>query len=238
RGFQGVIPFLKSREKKRYKQYIRVFLRQYQSALECADCRGSRLRVEALHVRVGGMDIGTASRLPIQRLRDWLSDLIDGGTAEPLTPQEHGIAGPIARELGARLSFLDDVGLGYLSLDRQARTLSGGEAQRIALANSLGSHLMDTLYVLDEPTIGLHPRDTDRLLALLAALRDRGNCVVVVEHDPAAIAAADHVIELGPGSGEKGGTVVFEGSYPALSEADTATGRYVSGREPPLPPSR
>ena len=238
RGFQGVIPFLKSREKKRYKQYIRVFLRQYQSALECADCRGSRLRGEALHVRAGGMDIGTASRLPIQRLRAWLADLIDGGTAEPLTPQEHGIAGPIARELGARLSFLDDVGLGYLSLDRQARTLSGGEAQRIALANSLGSHLMDTLYVLDEPTIGLHPRDTDRLLALLAALRDRGNSVVVVEHDPAAIAAADHVIELGPGSGEKGGTVVFEGSYPALSEADTATGRYVSGREPALPQSR
>src|SRR5690606_2046278 len=169
RGFQGVIPFLKSREKKRYKQYIRVFLRQYQSALECAECHGSRLRAEALHVRVGGMDIGTASRLPIQRLRGWLDDLTSGGTAEPLTPQEQGVAAPIGRELGARLAFLDDVGLGYLSLDRQARTLSGGEAQRIALANSLGSHLMDTLYVLDEPTIGLHPRDTDRLLALLAA---------------------------------------------------------------------
>ncbi|MGH7465701.1 MAG: excinuclease ABC subunit UvrA, partial [Longimicrobiales bacterium] len=152
RGFHGVIPFLRSREKKRYKQYIRVFLRQYQSALECADCRGSRLRGEALHVRVGGMDIGTASRLPIHRLRAWLDDVADGGTAEPLTPQEHGIAAPIARELRARLAFLDDVGLGYLSLDRQARTLSGGEAQRIALANSLGSHLMDTLYVLDEPT--------------------------------------------------------------------------------------
>jgi excinuclease ABC subunit A len=238
RGFQGVIPFLRSREKKRYKQYIRVFLRQYQSALECAACRGSRLRAAALHVRVGGMDIGTASRLPIQRLRMWLRDVVTGGTAEPLVPQEQGVAGPISVELGARLAFLDDVGLGYLSLDRQARTLSGGEAQRIALANSLGSHLMDTLYVLDEPTIGLHPRDTDRLLALLAALRDRGNSVVVVEHDPAAIAAADHVIELGPGSGEKGGTVVFEGTYRALADADTATGRYVSGREPPLPPSR
>jgi excinuclease ABC subunit A len=238
RGFQGVIPFLGSREKKRYKQYIRVFLRQYQSAVECAACRGSRLRPEALNVRVGGHDIGAAGKLPIHALRSWVHELAGGGTPEPLTPQELGIAAPIARELSARIAFLDDVGLGYLSLERQARTLSGGEAQRIALANSLGSHLTDTLYVLDEPTIGLHPRDTDRLLALLAALRDRGNSVVVVEHDPAAIAAADHVVELGPGSGEKGGTVVFTGTYAQLADADTATGRYVSGREPPPPPAR
>jgi excinuclease ABC subunit A len=238
RGFQGVVPFLKLREKKRYKQYIRVFLRQYQSAIECAACRGSRLRAEALHVRVGGLDIGAAGRMPIRVLRTWLGELVAGGTPEPLGPQELGIAAPIVRELGARLQFLDDVGLGYLALERQARTLSGGEAQRIGLANSLGSHLTDTLYVLDEPTIGLHPRDTDRLLALLAALRDRGNSVVVVEHDPAAIAAADHVVELGPGSGEKGGTIVFTGTYPELGQADTATGRYVSGREPPPPASR
>jgi excinuclease ABC subunit A len=236
--FQGVIPFLKSREEKRYKQYIRVFLRQYQSARECVHCRGSRLRGEALNVRVGGSDIGAASRLPIHALRAWLDDLVNGGTGEPLTPQELGIAIPIARELGARIAFLDDVGLGYLTMERQARTLSGGEAQRISLANSLGSHLTDTLYVLDEPTIGLHPRDTDRLLKLLAALRDRGNSLVVVEHDPAAIAAADHVVEMGPGSGEKGGSVVFTGSYAQLHDADTATGRYVSGREPPVPANR
>ncbi|CAN5735818.1 excinuclease ABC subunit UvrA [soil metagenome] len=238
RGFQGVIPFLQSREKKRYKQYIRVFLRQYQSARECVECRGSRLRGEALHVRVGGLDVGAASRLPVGRLRAWLDELMAGTMTEPLTPQEHGIADSIARELGARIRFLDDVGLGYLSLDRQARTLSGGEAQRIALANSLGSHLMDTLYVLDEPTIGLQPRDTDRLLALLAALRDRGNSVVVVEHDPAAIAAADHVIELGPGSGEKGGTLVFQGSFSSLKQAETSTGRYISGREPSVQPAK
>jgi excinuclease ABC subunit A len=240
RGFQGVIPFLRSREKKRYKQYIRVFLRQYQSAQECAACRGSRLRPEALYVRVGGLDIGAAGKLPVLQLRAWLDELAAGATAEPLTPQELAIALPITRELGARIGFLDDVGLGYLTLERQARTLSGGEAQRIALANSLGSHLTDTLYVLDEPTIGLHPRDTDRLLALLGALRDRGNSVVVVEHDPAAIAAADHVVELGPGSGEKGGTIVFQGSYSELAAADTATGRYISGREPaaPAPPRR
>jgi excinuclease ABC subunit A len=238
RGFQGVLPFLRSREDKRYKQYIRVFLRQYQSAKQCVACRGSRLRAEALHVRVGGLDIGAASQMPIRSLRVWLAELLAAGTAEPLTEQERGVAVAIGRELGARLEFLDDVGLGYLTLDRQARTLSGGEAQRIALANSLGSHLVDTLYVLDEPTIGLHPRDTDRLLALLAALRDRGNTVVVVEHDPAAIAVADHVVELGPGSGEKGGTIVFEGSYAALQQADTATGRYVSGREPPPAPGK
>jgi excinuclease ABC subunit A len=240
RGFQGVIPFLRSRERKRYKQYIRVFLRQYQSALECPACRGSRLRPEALHVRVGGLDIGAAGKLPIEALRRWLDELLAGGTGEPLSPQESGVATAIGRELRARIQFLDDVGLGYLTLERQARTLSGGEAQRIALANSLGSRLTDTLYVLDEPTIGLHPRDTDRLLSLLAALRDRGNSVVVVEHDPAAIAAADHVIELGPGSGEKGGTVVFTGTYGQLAGADTATGRYVSGREaaPPRAPGR
>jgi excinuclease ABC subunit A len=255
RVFQGVIPFLVSREEKRYKQYIRVFLRQYQSAKECADCRGSRVRAEALHVRVAGFDIGAASRLPINDLRGWVDHLVHPaaatataaaatgngsapGTREPLTTQELGIAAPIVRELAARLEFLDDVGLGYLSLDRQTRTLSGGEAQRIALANSLGSHLTDTLYVLDEPTIGLHPRDTDRLLNLLRALRERGNSVVVVEHDPSAIAAADHVIELGPGSGEKGGTLVFAGDYDALAAADTATGRYVSGREAPAQPAR
>ncbi|MEX1184303.1 MAG: excinuclease ABC subunit UvrA [Gemmatimonadota bacterium] len=238
RVFQGVIPFLRSREEKRYKQYIRVFLRQYQTARECVECRGSRLRGEALLVRVGGLDIGSASRLPITRLREWLADLVADGTAEPLSPQEHGIAAPIASELGSRIRFLDDVGLGYLTIDRQARTLSGGEAQRIMLANSLGSRLMDTLYVLDEPTVGLHPRDTDRLLALLAALRDRGNTVVVVEHDVAAIEAADHVLELGPGSGEKGGTVVFQGPVASLREAETSTGRYISGREPPLKPPR
>jgi excinuclease ABC subunit A len=238
RVFQGVIPFLKAREEKRYKQYIRVFLRQYQSARECANCRGSRLRPEALNIRVGGYDIGQASRLPITALRAWLDALVAGTTAEAPSPQEHGIAVPIVRELSARIEFLDDVGLGYLALERQARTLSGGEAQRIALANSLGSRLTDTLYVLDEPTIGLHPRDTDRLLGLLAALRDRGNSVVVVEHDPAAIAAADHVVELGPGSGEKGGAVVFTGTFHELGRADTATGRYVSGREPAVPPSK
>ena len=236
--FQGVIPFLRSREEKRYKQYIRVFLRQYQAALECPECHGTKLRPEALLVRVGGLDVAAAANLPITRLREWVDSYGAGDTADPPTPQEQGIAVPILRELQARLTFLDDVGLGYLTMHRQTRTLSGGEAQRIALANSLGSSLTDTLYVLDEPTIGLHPRDTGRLLDLLEQLRQRGNSVVVVEHDSAAIARADHVVELGPGSGEKGGAITFQGTYDELTRADTATGRFVSGREPPPPMPR
>src|SRR5690606_28642161 len=280
RGFQGVIPFLRSREAKRYKQYIRVFLRRYQSARTCAACGGARLRPEALLVRVAGLTIAEAAAMPIAELRGWVGRLGAGtAAAEPplgagasrleknragssptssagaagAAPSSRGAGAepsvaeprplgpvpsrgeaagvprgaaiaPILRELSARLQFLDDVGLGYLTLDRQTRTLSGGEAQRIALANSLGASLVDTLYVLDEPTVGLHPRDTDRLLALLARLRDAGNTVLVVEHDPAAIAAADHIVELGPGSGERGGSVVFQGRYDELLAADTATG--------------
>ncbi len=232
RGFTGVIPFLRSREPKRYKQYIRVFLRRYQSALPCPSCAGTKLRPEALYVRVCDMSIAEAAELPVSVLLDWAEGLHEGEGGElALSPQEHAIAAPILRELIARLRFLDDVGLGYLTLQRQTRTLSGGEAQRISLANSLGSALTDTLYVLDEPTIGLHPGDTDRLLNLLKQLRARGNSVLVVEHDAAAIRVADHVVELGPGSGERGGSLVFQGSYPELLEADTTTGRFLSGRD-------
>jgi excinuclease ABC subunit A len=238
RGFQGVIAFLRSREKKRYKQYIRVFLRQYQTPMRCSACGGRRLRPEALLVRVAGLDIAAASALPIRELRPWIAALEAPAAGEPpLTPQEAGIATSILREIRARLSFLDDVGLGYLALDRQTRTLSGGEAQRISLANSLGASLVDTLYVLDEPTVGLHPRDTDRLLDLLRQLRDAGNSLVVVEHDASAIRAADHVIELGPGSGEKGGEVVYQGDVAGLVAADTATGRFLADESalPALP---
>ncbi|HEX7118651.1 MAG TPA: excinuclease ABC subunit UvrA [Longimicrobiales bacterium] len=291
RGFKGMLPFLRSRERKRYKPYIRVFLRQYQSAQPCRDCGGSRLRPEARNVKVRGRDIGEVAELPIAELRDWVAELsgasagaaaaapppgaspgvpgaspdgdgsgasrrggraaaggggFDGGgggggglrppargdgAGPALSPQERAIAAPILRELDARLGFLCDVGLGYLALSRQMRTLSGGEAQRIALANSLGASLVDTLYVLDEPTVGLHPRDTDRLLGLLRRLRDRGNSVLVVEHDDAAIEAADVVVELGPGSGERGGEIVFQGTPAELKHGDTATGRHLSGRD-------
>ena len=223
KGFKGVVPFLVSREKKRYKQYIRVFLRKYQSPKSCRECGGARIRAQALNVRIGNRTIADVSELPLEELAVWVAEL-------ELSPMEEQIAETILREIRARVGFLVDVGLGYLSLSRQMRTLSGGEAQRINLANSLGSALVDTLYVLDEPTVGLHPRDTDRLLDLLRRLRSAGNTVVVVEHDSHAIRAADHVVEMGPASGEQGGRVVFEGPPAGLEAQDTVTGRYLSGR--------
>ena len=220
--FQGVMEFLKSKESKRFRRYIRVFLRQYQRPTRCSACGGSRLRPEAGWVEVGGRDVGAASEMPLETLLPWLEAL-------ELRPAETRIAAPILKELSARLRFLIDVGLGYLTLGRRTRTLSGGEAQRIALANSLGSRLVDTLYVLDEPTIGLHPRDAGALMSLLARLRDAGNTVVVVEHAAAAIRSADHVVELGPGSGDAGGALVFQGPPDDLVGAETETGRYLSG---------
>jgi excinuclease ABC subunit A len=224
RDFEGLLEQLERlRQTKRYKQYIRVFVRQYQSAQTCVDCGGSRLRPEALNVKVDGRTIGQVSGLPVEELRLWLERL-------GLSEHETAIAEVILRELRARVAFLDDVGLGYLTLDRQARTLSGGEAQRINLADALGSALVDVTYVLDEPSIGLHPRDTGRLYRLLDQLRDLGNTVLVVEHDPAAIERADHVVELGPASGEHGGDLVYEGSLEGLLTSETLTGAYISGR--------
>jgi excinuclease ABC subunit A len=224
RDFEGVLEQLERlKQTKRYKQYIRVFVRQYQSSQTCADCGGRRLRPEALNVRVDERTIAQVSGLPVEELRLWLERLA-------LSEHETAIAEVVMRELRARVAFLDDVGLGYLTLDRQARTLSGGEAQRINLADALGSALVDVTYVLDEPSIGLHPRDTGRLYRLLDQLRDLGNTVLVVEHDPAAIERADHVVELGPASGEHGGDLVYEGSLEGLLASETLTGAYVSGR--------
>ena len=220
--YLGIFPFLKRLERKRYKQYVRVFLRQYQMASECPACGGRRLRPEALAVLVGGETIGGAAAMTAERLAEWLQHL-------ELSPFERSVAGLVLEELAQRLRVLLDVGLGYLTLDRQTRTLSGGEAQRISLANALGGKLTETLYVLDEPTIGLHPRDTDRLLALLRRLADQGNTVLAVEHDPAAMRAADWLVELGPGAGEKGGSLVFEGSFQQLLGAHTLTASYLSG---------
>jgi excinuclease ABC subunit A len=222
--FVGMFPFLERLEAKRYKQYIRVFLRQYQLAKTCPACGGARLKPEALAVQVAGQTIAAVAGLTAGAMRDWIAGL-------ELTPFQQAVAALIFRELGARLTFVNDVGLSYLTLDRLTRTLSGGEAQRIALSNALGSHLVDTLYVLDEPSIGLHPSDIDRLLHLLRRLADAGNTVVVVEHDPAAMRAADWMIELGPGSGETGGHVVYQGPAAAVREAGTLTGQYLSGEK-------
>jgi len=231
RGYKGILPFLADLEEKRYKQYIRIFLRQYQTAQECPDCHGTKLKPEALNVRVDGKTIAEVAALAVGRLCEWIENL-------ELSAFEQSVAETILREGRERIRFLRDVGLDYLSLNRATRTLSGGEAQRIGLANSLGSQLVDTLYVLDEPSIGLHPRDMSRLLRLLHRLRDSGNTVLVVEHDPAAIKAADYMVELGPGSGEHGGQVVFAGPMSRANESPL-TGQYLTGeREIPLPLER
>src|SRR5437868_6192383 len=231
RGYKGIFPFLSDLEEKRYKQYIRVFLRQYQSARQCPDCGGAKLQPASLQVRVDGRTIAEVSELPVDRLLDWLSTV-------SLNEFERQVAAHILKEARDRVQFLCDVGLNYLTLNRATRTLSGGEAQRIGLANSLGSQLVDTLYVLDEPSIGLHPRDTDRLLRLLHRLRDAGNTVIVVEHDPETIRAADYMVELGPASGERGGQVVFSGPMSRISESPL-TGAYLTGkRDIPLPTRR
>jgi excinuclease ABC subunit A len=226
-----MIPFLRALEPKKYKQYIRIFLRQYQTAQTCSSCRGARLQSAALDVRVGGRTIAEVAAMPVGLLRAWVESLA-------LTPHDAAVAAHILREARDRITFLCDVGLTYLSLDRATRTLSGGEAQRIGLANSLGARLVDTLYVLDEPSIGLHARDLGRLLALLERLRDSGNTVLMVEHDLESIRLSDWMIELGPESGEKGGRVVFSGPTARAAESPL-TGQYLTGaRTIPLPRKR
>jgi excinuclease ABC subunit A len=231
KGFKGIFPFLADLEEKKYKQYIRVFLRQYQTAQVCPECHGTKLQPEALQVRVGDRTIAQVSELPVDRLLEWLESLA-------LSDFERQVAAHVLKEARDRVQFLCDVGLSYLTMHRATRTLSGGEAQRIGLANSLGSQLVDTLYVLDEPSIGLHPRDMDRLLRLLKRLRETGNTVVVVEHDPEAIRAADYMVELGPASGEKGGQLVFSGPVARIAESPL-TGAYLTGaKEIPVPAER
>jgi excinuclease ABC subunit A len=231
RGYKGIIPFLVDLEEKKYKQYIRVFLRQYQTAQECPECHGTKLQPDALNVRIADRTIASASEISVAELLDWIEGV-------QLSDFERHVAAHLIKEARDRLQFLCDVGLNYLSMNRATRTLSGGEAQRISLSNSLGAQLVDTLYVLDEPSIGLHSRDMDRLLRLLHRLRSTGNTVIVVEHDPEAIRAADYMIELGPGSGEKGGQCVFAGPASRINESPL-TGAYLTGeKEIPIPAAR
>ena len=216
--------FFRQLETKKYKVHVRVFLSRYRGYTECPDCRGARLRQEALNVRVGGRNLGDVSRMNIAEARTFFDAL-------EFTPEEEAIAGKVLVEIRQRLKFLNDVGLDYLTLDRLSATLSGGEAQRIQLATCLGSRLVGACYVLDEPSIGLHSRDTARLIRILEELRDLGNTIVVVEHDADIMRAADHIVDLGPGAGEHGGRIIFEGSF-GSSTADGAgslTGRYLRG---------
>lgn len=230
--FKGVAGFWKGLERKKYRMHVRVFLARYRSYVTCAACDGTRLRPEARWVTLGGVNIGALSARTITEVRGWLQDL-------PLSGERRQVYEPILEEAESRLGYLEEVGVGYLTLDRLSRTLSGGEAQRIGLATVLGASLVDTTYVLDEPTVGLHPRDVQRLIKIVRKLRDRGNTVIVVEHDREFIEAADLVLDMGPGSGQKGGEIVYAGAlHGLLSEADTATSRYLLGRTGPKRPTR
>src|SRR6266404_2806464 len=231
--YKGVKGFFNWLERKKYKLHVRVFLSRFRGYATCPDCGGTRLRAEARAIRVAGKAITEVCKLTVKEARAFFSNL-------QLSEGHLKIADKILEEIRTRLQFLDEVGLDYLTLDRLTSTLSGGESQRIQLATSLGSHLVGALYVLDEPSIGLHPRDTQRLIDILKSLRDLGNTVLVVEHDPDTIQSADCVIDLGPGAGELGGKLLFAGSYAAmLAEPKSLTGRYLNGElRIPVPNNR
>jgi excinuclease ABC subunit A len=219
-AFVGVKGVFKAMEKEKYKMRIRVFLSRYNSPFLCGSCDGKRLSSGALLVRVGGLNIAELCALSIEEMQKYFKQL-------ELTKKEQEIASDILVQLSRRLDYLNTVGLGYLTLDRLSRTLSGGEYQRILLATQLSQGLTDTMYVLDEPSIGLHPKDTQRLLSVLNRLRELGNTVLVVEHDPEVIEWAEHVIDMGPGSGSLGGKIVFSGSRAEFLVAKSATAQAI-----------
>src|SRR5688572_1981555 len=219
--YEGVRGFFRWLERKKYKVHIRVFLSRYRGYLACPDCSGARLRREARNVQVGGRTIDAVSALTVKQAQQFFAELT-------LSEKETAVADKVLREIERRLSFLSDVGLDYLTLDRLSSTLSGGEAQRINLATSLGSALVGTLYVLDEPSIGLHSRDNQRLIDILQKLRQQGNTVLVVEHDEDMIRVADHIVDIGLGAGEQGGRVVYSGDLPGLlQESRSLTAKYL-----------
>ena len=221
--FTGLTDFFKELEDKSYKIQNRVLLARYRGKTRCHECHGKRLRKEANYVKIAGKSISDLVELPIEELQIFFKEL-------KLTDYEQEVAKRLLLEINNRLQFLTDVGLGYLTLNRKSNTLSGGESQRINLATSLGSSLVGSMYILDEPSIGLHPRDTERLISVLKSLRDLGNTVIVVEHDEDIMKAADHIIDIGPEAGTHGGEVVATGTYDELLKANTLTGKYLSGR--------
>ena len=222
--FDGVRGFFRRLERKKYKVHVRVFLSRYRGYLTCPDCGGTRLRREARDVRVGGETIDAVCALTVKAAAAVLSTSWRSASKTPRSRTRS--CGRSARRLG----FLTDVGLDYLTLDRLSSTLSGGESQRINLATSLGSALVDTLYVLDEPSIGLHPRDNERLIAILQQLRDQGNTVLVVEHDADMIRVADMVVDLGLGAGEQGGRMIYAGSVRRPAQGSAVADGAVSAR--------
>jgi len=220
--FPGVRGFFRYLERKKYKLHVRVFLSRYRGYSLCSACNGTRLRDEARQVKINGRNICEVCSLSVEQASAFFDQV-------RLSEQEATIAENLLQEIRDRLRFLNEVGLEYLTLDRLASTLSGGEAQRIQLATSLGSRLVGTLYVLDEPSIGLHTRDTHRLIKILHDLRDLGNTILVVEHDPDVMQASDHILDLGPGAGENGGKVMAVGTYQQIKQSPASlTGRYLT----------
>ena len=237
-AFEGVVVNLERRYRDTQSDYIRSRISEYMSNRPCPTCKGTRLRPEAMAVTVAGMNIIEVTAWPVLRTLEWVELL--SGSESPFNNRQKTISERILKEIRERLGFLVNVGLDYLTLNRSAGSLSGGEAQRIRLATQIGSHLMGVLYVLDEPSIGLHPRDNSRLLATLKSLRDLGNTVLVVEHDEETIMAADWIVDLGPGAGEHGGRLIAEGTVDQiLASPESLTGAYLSGRmQVPMPESR
>ncbi len=220
-GFPGILGFFNYLEEKKYKMHVRIFVSRYRGYSTCLACRGERLRQEARDVLVADKRITEVTRMTILEASGFFSNL-------PLTPQQSAVAGKVLEEIRHRLDLLVRVGLDYITLDRLSSSLSGGESQRIQLATSLGSTLVGALYVLDEPSIGLHPRDSRRLVEILRSLKSLGNTVLVVEHDPEIMSSADHIIDLGPRAGELGGEVVYQGTFQSLrDDPSSLTGRYL-----------
>jgi excinuclease ABC subunit A len=220
--FPGIQGFFAALERKKYKLHVRVFLSRYRGYAQCPECGGGRLRADALQVKIDGRNIRELTQLTVEVAAEFFEAL-------KLSPEKTEIAGKILEQIQERLKFLNDVGLEYLTLDRLASTLSGGEAQRIQLATSLGSRLVGALYVLDEPSIGLHSRDTARLVSILHELRNLGNTILVVEHDPEVMRAADLILDLGPGAGENGGKVMAAATYEQIKGMpQSLTGRYLN----------
>jgi excinuclease ABC subunit A len=223
--FEGIVVNLERRYRETDSDWSREKIEEYMTLRPCPECNGARLRPESLAVKVGGLGIHEFTRMSARRAIDWLEEL-------DLNETERQIARLVLREIDERLRFLDNVGVGYLSLERAAATLSGGEAQRIRLATQIGSSLVGVLYILDEPSIGLHQRDNKRLISTLKRLRDLGNTVIVVEHDEGTMRAADHIVDLGPGAGEHGGDLVAEGTPErVMGVAESLTGQFLAGRQ-------
>jgi excinuclease ABC subunit A len=233
--FEGVIPNLERRFKETESDYVRNEISRYMASRPCQTCGGKRLKPESLAVKIADLNIMDVTGMTIERCLEWVYRIAGQGSTpdeKRLTEREMAIAGQILKEIVARLRFLRDIGLEYITLDRMAQTLSGGEAQRIRLATQIGSGLTGVLYVCDEPTVGLHPADDDRLINTLKHLRNLGNTVIVVEHDESMMRAADFIVDLGPGAGEHGGNVVVAGTLDEVMNCpDSVTGQYLSGRQ-------